>query len=122
MGGMFGAIGILAALEERHRTGLGQKVKSALFEDVVYLMGQHMAQQARTGTAAPPMTVRTAAWAIYDIFDTADGSQVFVGVVSDAQWQRLCAAFSLTALGADPDLAQQRRAGRAPGGDPAGGP
>jgi len=104
MGGMFGAIGILAALEERHRTGLGQKIKSALFEDVVYLMGQHMAQQARTGTAAPPMTVRTAAWAIYDIFSTADGSQVFVGVVSDAQWQRFCAAFSLTTFGADPAL------------------
>jgi crotonobetainyl-CoA:carnitine CoA-transferase CaiB-like acyl-CoA transferase len=104
MGGMFGAIGILAALEERHRTGRGQKVKNALFEDVVYLMGQHMAQHARTGTAAPPMPVRIAAWAIYDIFDTADGSQVFVGVVSDAQWQRFCIRFSLSAYAADPDL------------------
>jgi crotonobetainyl-CoA:carnitine CoA-transferase CaiB-like acyl-CoA transferase len=104
MGGMFGAIGILAALEERHRTGKGQKVKNALFEDVVYLMGQHMAQHARTGKAAPPMSIRVAAWAVYDIFDTADGSQVFIGVVSDAQWQRFCAAFGLDAFAADAGL------------------
>ena len=105
MGGMFGAIGILAAIEERHRTGRGQKIRNALFEDVVYLMGQHMAQHARTGTAAPPMPVRITAWAIYDIFDTADGSKVFVGVVSDVQWERFCNAFSLSAYAADPDLA-----------------
>jgi crotonobetainyl-CoA:carnitine CoA-transferase CaiB-like acyl-CoA transferase len=64
-----------------------------------------MAQHARTGTAAPPMPVRIAAWAIYDIFDTADGSKVFVGVVSDVQWERFCNAFSLSAYAADPDLA-----------------
>jgi len=104
MGGMFGAIGILAALEERRRTGRGQKVKNALFEDVVYLMGQHMAQHARTGKAAPPMSVRVAAWAVYDIFDTADDSQVFIGVVSDAQWERFCRAFGLDALAADEAL------------------
>jgi len=108
MGGMFGAIGILAALEERRRTGLGQKIRNALFEDVVYLMGQHMAQHARTGTPAPPMPVRIAAWAVYDIFDTADGSQVFVGVVSDAQWQRFCAAFSLEEFAASADMADNR--------------
>ena len=97
-------VGILAALEERHRTGKGQKVKNALFEDVAYLMGQHMAQHARTGKAAPPMSIRVAAWAVYDIFDTADGSQVFIGVVSDAQWQRFCAAFGLDAFAADEAL------------------
>jgi crotonobetainyl-CoA:carnitine CoA-transferase CaiB-like acyl-CoA transferase len=105
MGGLFGAFAILAALEERHRTGRGQFVKSALYENVVYLMGQHLAQQAMTGQPAPPMTVRIAAWAVYDIFDTADDSQVFVGVVSDAQWQALCAAFGLEQFTRDADLA-----------------
>jgi crotonobetainyl-CoA:carnitine CoA-transferase CaiB-like acyl-CoA transferase len=101
-GGMFGVIGILAAVEERHRTGRGQKVASSLFETTVYLVGQHMAQKAVTGQAAKPMPVRTSAWAIYDVFETRDGEQVFVGVVSDSLWQKFCAAFELPALGADP--------------------
>ena len=101
-GGMFGVIGVLAALEERHRTGRGRKVASSLFETTVYLVGQHMAQKAVTGQAAKPMPVRISAWAIYDVFETLDGEQVFVGVVSDALWERFCAAFELTGLGADP--------------------
>jgi crotonobetainyl-CoA:carnitine CoA-transferase CaiB-like acyl-CoA transferase len=101
-GGMFGVIGILAAIEERHRTGKGQKVASSLFETVVYLVGQHMAQMAVTGKAAQPMPVRISAWAIYDVFETKDGEQVFVGVVSDGLWEKFCAAFGLTELGADP--------------------
>jgi len=101
-GGMFGVIGILAALEQRHRTGRGQKVASSLFETTVYLVGQHMAQKAVTGQAARPMPVRISAWAIYDVFETRDGEQVFVGVVSDSLWERFCAAFDLAGLGADP--------------------
>jgi crotonobetainyl-CoA:carnitine CoA-transferase CaiB-like acyl-CoA transferase len=101
-GGMFGVIGILAALEQRHRTGRGQKVASSLFETTVYLVGQHMAQKAVTGQAARPMPVRISAWAIYDVFETQDDEQVFVGVVSDSLWQKFCAAFGLAELGADP--------------------
>jgi len=101
-GGMFGVIGILAALEERHRTGRGRKVASSLFETTVYLVGQHMAQQAVTGEAAKPMPVRISAWAIYDVFETRDDEQVFVGVVSDALWEKFCAAFELHELAADP--------------------
>ncbi len=105
MGGLFGAFAILAAVEDRHRTGRGQFVRSALYENVVYLMGQHLAQQAMTGEPAPPMPVRIAAWAVYDIFETADAGQVFVGVVSDAQWQALCAAFGLDEFAHDAGLA-----------------
>ncbi|HVN42314.1 MAG TPA: CaiB/BaiF CoA-transferase family protein [Steroidobacteraceae bacterium] len=103
-GGMFGVIGILSALEERHRTGRGQKVASALFETTVYLVGQHMAQKAVTGEPAKPMPVRTSAWAIYDVFETADAQQLFVGIVSDSLWEKFCAAFDLRELGADPGL------------------
>jgi crotonobetainyl-CoA:carnitine CoA-transferase CaiB-like acyl-CoA transferase len=103
-GGMFGVIAILAAVEERHRTGRGQKVASSLFETTVYLVGQHMAQKAVTGVAARPMPARISAWAIYDVFETRDGEQVFVGVVSDSLWVKFCAAFELHELGADPGL------------------
>ena len=100
-GGMFGTIGILAALEERHRTGKGQEIMTSLFETTAFLVGQHMAQCAVTGQPAPPMSVRQSAWAIYDIFETADHQQVFVGVVSDDQWQRFCAQFELKDLAQD---------------------
>lgn len=102
-GGMFGVIGILAALEERHRTGRGQKVIASLFETTVYLVGQHMAQFAVTGSAAAPMPARISAWAIYDVFETLD-EPLFIGVVSDPLWERFCALFGLDDLWADESL------------------
>lgn len=99
-GGMFGVIGILAALEERHRTGRGQKVVASLFETTAYLVGQHMAQFAVTGKPAAPMPARVSAWAIYDVFETKD-DPVFIGVVTDALWEKFCALFGLDDLWAD---------------------
>jgi crotonobetainyl-CoA:carnitine CoA-transferase CaiB-like acyl-CoA transferase len=101
-GGMFGVIGILAALEERHRNGRGQKVVLSLFE-TVYLVGQHMAQFAVTGTPAAPMPARVSAWAIYDVFETKD-DPIFIGVVTDGLWEKFCALFGLDALWADESL------------------
>ena len=107
-GGMFGAMGILAALHERHSSGQGKHVCSALFETTVFLVGQHMAQKAVTGTPAAPMPARVSSWAIYQLFDTADNEQVFVGVVSDGQWKILCKAFGLEHLLEDPSLVENR--------------
>ncbi len=104
MGGMFGVIGILAACEQLKTTGRGQKITSALFENVAYLMTQHMAQYAITGEAVPPMPVRKSVWAIYEVFQTKGDEQVFVGVVSDAQWQSFCKAFDLLELLENSDL------------------
>jgi crotonobetainyl-CoA:carnitine CoA-transferase CaiB-like acyl-CoA transferase len=105
MGGMAAAIAILAALSERERTGRGGEVQAGLFETTALLMAQHMAQTAITGVEPRPMSVRTPAWPVYDIFDTADGGQVFVGVVTDTQWPAFCGAFGLEDLAADPALA-----------------
>jgi len=105
-GGLFGVIGILAALQRRHRTGKGADVRCSLFETTAFLVGQHMAQQAVTGAAAQPMPVRVSAWAIYDVFDTLNaGEQLFVGVVSDGQWRTFVEAFDLGEIGADPAYA-----------------
>ena len=105
MGGMFGVIAILAALEMRKIHGKGQEVASSLFESTVFLMGQHMAQEVVMGEPAKPMSIRTSAWAIYDIFNTKDEQQVFVAVVSDTQWLMFCQEFNLTEFGADKNLA-----------------
>ncbi len=109
-GGMFGAIGILAALTRRAETGLGATVRSSLFETTAFLVGQHIAQMAVTGTPARPMPERVSAWAIYDVFETANpGEQVFIGVVSDAQWARFTAGFGLEDLAADASLAENNQ-------------
>ena len=104
MGGMFGVIAILAALQERQKTEKGQKVTSSLFENVVYLMGQHMAQTATTGEAPPPMSVRVSAWAVYDIFEAKDKEQIFIGVVSDGQWKSFCESFDLVEFIQDKEM------------------
>ncbi|MGC4397752.1 CaiB/BaiF CoA transferase family protein [Hydrogenophaga sp. T2] len=104
MGGMFGAIGVLAALAQREKTGRGQRVQSALFENNVFLMAQHMMQFAVTGRPAAPMPGRISAWAVYDVFTVKDGEQVFLAAVSDSQWALMCEAFGFDDLRDDPRL------------------
>jgi crotonobetainyl-CoA:carnitine CoA-transferase CaiB-like acyl-CoA transferase len=104
MGGTFAAVGILAALRERERTGRGKRVTSALFESTAYLVAQHMAQYELTGEAPPPMSVKRPAWGVYDIFETKDGDRLFVGVVTDTQWEVFCREFGQEDLRTDPRL------------------
>jgi crotonobetainyl-CoA:carnitine CoA-transferase CaiB-like acyl-CoA transferase len=103
-GGMFGVIGILAALQERHHSGEGKHITSSLFETTAFMVGQHIAQQGVLGEEPPPMSVRRSAWSVYDIFTSKDGEKVFVGVVSDSLWQRFCAEFELTEFAGDPEM------------------
>ncbi|WP_395054657.1 CaiB/BaiF CoA transferase family protein [Polaromonas sp.] len=105
MGGLFGAIGAMAALTARATTGRGQQVQAALFENNVFLVAQHMMQFAVTGAPAAPMPDRISAWGIYDVFTVRDGAQVFLAVVSDTQWLLFCEAFGFADLKADTRLA-----------------
>jgi crotonobetainyl-CoA:carnitine CoA-transferase CaiB-like acyl-CoA transferase len=104
MGGMFGAIGAMAALAQREKTGRGQEVQSALFENNVFLVAQHMMQFAVTGKPAAPMPGRISAWAVYDVFTVRDGKQVFLAAVSDTQWRIFCDAMGYADLRADERL------------------
>ncbi len=108
LGGTFGALGVVAALRERDATGRGRLVTSALFETTAYLVAQHMAQFELTGEAPPPMSVKRPAWGVYDIFETADrdgtDARLFVGVVTDRQWEIFCREFEQPELAADPRL------------------
>ncbi|MBK6386866.1 MAG: CoA transferase [Rhodoferax sp.] len=104
MGGMFGAIGALGALIQRGITGKGQEVQSALFENNVFLVGQHMLQYAITGKPAAPMPDRISAWAVYDVFTVKDGEQIFLAAVSDAQWATFCDALGFDDLKVKPEF------------------
>lgn len=101
MGGMFGAMGAMAALARRAITGEGTEVQASLFENNVFLVGQHMMQYAMTGKAAAPMPTRISAWAIYDVFTVKEGEQIFLAVVSDKQWDIFCKAFAQPSWFAD---------------------
>ena len=105
MGGMFGAIGVLAALRERDRTGRGQEIQSALFENCVFLSSQHMQQYSMTKQPPPPMPSRVSAWSVYDVFTLADEEQLFIGAVSDKQYLELCRVIGAPELANDPALA-----------------
>ena len=104
MGGTFAAVGILAALRERSRTGRGMRITSSLFESTAYLVAQHMAQFEITGEAPPPMSVKRPAWGIYDIFETRESGRLFIGVVTDTQWEVFCREFGEPELAADARL------------------
>lgn len=105
MGALFGVIAVQAALRERDVTNRGQRVSSALFESAAFIMSTHMAGIAITGEDMPPMPARRGAWAIYEVFETAGGGQLFIGVTSDQQWTRFAEEFGLAELAKDPRLA-----------------
>ncbi len=105
MGGLFGAIGALGALIQRGVTGRGMEVQSALYENNVFLMGQHMLQYAMTGKHPAPLPARDNPWAVYDVFTVKDGEQIFLAAVSDAQWVAFCKVLGLDDLRSDPTLA-----------------
>ena len=117
MGGLFGAIGVLAALHQRDKatggTGSGQAVQSALFENNVLLVAQHMLQAAVTGQNPSPMPSRISAWGLYDVFTVAGGGQVFLAAVSDTQWALLCTEFGWPDLAGDARLASNNHRVRA---------
>lgn len=114
MGGMFGAIAILAALRDRDRTGRGQHLQSGLFENAAWLVSTHMMQHAVTGRTPEPMSAGKRAWGVYDVFTTADGKQLFVGVVTERQWEIFTRALAEPAL-ADPAYATNNDRSRARG-------
>jgi crotonobetainyl-CoA:carnitine CoA-transferase CaiB-like acyl-CoA transferase len=104
----YGVIGVLAALHQRDASGRGQKITAGLFETSVFWVGQWMARAAATGQPSISMvemgqSVRMG-WGIFNLFDTADSQQVFIGVTSNAHWQRFCATFGLAELFADDRL------------------
>lgn len=96
LAGMYGAFGVVAALQERERTGLGQVVRSSLLSAVV---GVHAFQGTKwtvagqvgeaTGNHHPSICP-------YGLFDTADGA-VQIAVGSEGLWHRFCDGFELDA-------------------------
>jgi crotonobetainyl-CoA:carnitine CoA-transferase CaiB-like acyl-CoA transferase len=106
MGGMFGAIAILAALyQKRGGSKGGADIRIGLFENCLFLVAQHMVEFEMTGNRPRSMPEREHAWPIYDIFETAGGGRIFIGVVTEGHWQSFCREFGLQEFLDDPTLA-----------------
>lgn len=75
-----------------------------MFETAAMLMGQPMAYASMVGAAPDPLNEGIFKWAVYDYFETVNGADVFIALVSDAQWERFAEAFDLADLLDDPDL------------------
>src|ERR1700736_2904270 len=105
MGGMFGAIAILAALyQKRGGRADGANIRIGLFENCLFLVAQHMVEYEMTGNKPRSMPEREHAWPIDDIFDAADGQRIFIGVVTEGHWQSFCREFGLREFLDDPAL------------------
>ena len=104
MGGLFGAFSVLGALLQREKDGEGHSVRVGLFENCLLLVAQHMVQFDLEGREAPPMPEREFSWPVYDIFETKNGKQLFIGAVTEGQWAILCDILNLQYLATDPKL------------------
>ena len=104
MGAMFGVIAIQGAVRERERSGRGQEVQAALFENNVFLMAQAMLAEATTGEVSEPWSVKERPWPVYDLFTTKDGTQLFFGIIGDGQWKDFCVEFGKPEWLKDPRL------------------
>ena len=104
----YGVIAVLAALQQRARTGTGQKITSGLYETTVFWVAQWLAQYAATGEPSVPMPeIRQGTrmgWGVYQLFTASDGEQVFIGITSNGHWERFCKEFGLADLLADARL------------------
>jgi len=104
----YGVIAVLAALQQRAETGVGQKITSGLYETTVFWVAQWLASYAATGEPSVPLPElkqgTRMGWGIYQLFTAADGEDVFIGVTSNAHWERFCKEFALDDLLADERL------------------
>jgi crotonobetainyl-CoA:carnitine CoA-transferase CaiB-like acyl-CoA transferase len=93
--GVWMAVGILAALFERQRSGCGQRVDASLLQTGVMLMCYHLLYQQFSGLNPGPQGSRHASVAPYGAFPTADGD-IMIGISNDRLFRRLCKALGRT--------------------------
>ena len=101
---LFGAIGILAALERARRTGEGQQVDISMLDCQVALLENALARYAVSGEAPKPLGSRHPAITPFQFFAARDG-YIVIAAGNDRLWRQLCDALGLGALADDPRFA-----------------
>ena len=98
--GTWMALGVLAALLERQRSGKGQRVDASLFQTGVMFMAYHLVYRQFTGLDLQPQGARHKAFAPYGSLPTGD-EPIMLGISSDQQFRRLCKALGHTEWATD---------------------
>lgn len=88
-------IGIYRALLDREFTGEGKAIDSSLFQNAMFMIGQHIATYQVTGKDLDPINETGFAWGIYDFFNTSDGKKIFIAVTTDDQWRKFTSLLGL---------------------------
>ena len=99
--GVWMALGVVAALLERQRSGKGQRVDSSLFQTGVMLMSYHLLYRQFAGLNPRPQGSRHTAFAPYGAFQAADGT-IMIGISGDKAFRRLCQALGTPEWADDP--------------------
>jgi crotonobetainyl-CoA:carnitine CoA-transferase CaiB-like acyl-CoA transferase len=110
----FGAInlyaGIVTALYERERTGVGRVVDVAMIDTIYPALTSNLAAYYRTGSAPRAGNGHGGAPALpYNVYPTADDGYIAIIVVTQPQWRQLCAAMGRPELADDDRFADNRR-------------
>lgn len=106
--GLYGVITVLAALQDRGRTGRGTTAAVSLFDTMAELMGYALTYTRYSGEEQQPVGMGSPAVAPYSAYPTKDGHTVVLGTTNDAEWQRLVACMGR------PDLAESEPLRRNP--------
>ena len=99
--GVWMALGVVAALLERQRSGKGQRVDASLFQTGIMLMSYHLLYRQFAGVNPQPQGSRHTAFAPYGAYQAADGAMM-IGISSDKAFRRLCEALGKPEWAADP--------------------
>jgi crotonobetainyl-CoA:carnitine CoA-transferase CaiB-like acyl-CoA transferase len=99
--GLYATNGILAAVQQRHRTGLGQHIDLALFDTAVACLANQALNYLVTGRAPERLGNANPNIVPYQAFATADG-HIIIAIGNDAQFRQLCDAVGAPALSGDP--------------------
>lgn len=103
--GMYAVIGILAALQERQRTGRGRFVDVSMLDVQLALTSYQGASALLTGTSPGPQGRGHESIPTYRAFTCADGVDIVVTANTERMWLDLCRALGLADLGTDPRFA-----------------
>ncbi|MEL7235377.1 MAG: CoA transferase, partial [Chloroflexota bacterium] len=104
--GMFTLIGILAALNARHRTGHGQFIDQSLQEGQITWLDNYAGEYFGTGVPPERMGNRHPQIVPYEAVQGSDGDWFILGVGSDNVWKSFCALVGRADLAEDERFAQ----------------
>src|SRR5215470_9938495 len=106
--GILCALGVIAAVHQRERTGLGQRVDGSLLDTAVGLLAYHAEGYLLAGVVPKALGSGHPSLSPYRNFKCRDGQWVFIAAANDRFWQKLTGALGIEWMANDPRFALNR--------------